>query len=86
MENIKSIYDYSLLRGKIKTVYGAEKNFAADMGFSDNTLSRKFNPKKENEGGFTQKEIDKACFLLSIPPTEIHSYFFTKKVENIPTN
>lgn len=72
------IYDYSLLRGKIKTVFGSEKKFAEAIGIDANTLSYKLNPKPDRVYLFTQGEIDKACFLLGIKPTEIYAYFFTK--------
>ncbi len=80
MEQKKYKYDYSLLRGRIKAVYGVEYKFAEALGVTATTLGRKF-----NEAGFTQTEIDKACYLLSIEPKDIHDYFFTKKVEKFST-
>lgn len=80
-ENEKSVFDYSLLRGRIRSICVNEAVFAKKMGFSQNTLTRKF--KKD---GFDQLEIDLACTILSINPMEINIYFFTKKVGKSSTN
>lgn len=75
-----NIFDYSLLRGRIKTVCQTEEKFAEKMGISQNTLTRKF-----KQDGFNQLEIDMACAILLINPSEISTYFFTKKVGKLST-
>lgn len=80
MKQKKSVFDYDLLRGRIRTICGTEIEFANKMGFSQNTLTRKF-----DKDGFGQLEIDRACAILFIHPDEIKTYFFTKKVEKNST-
>lgn len=79
-EKGESVYDYSLLRGRIRSICGTEAVFAEKMGFSQNTLTRKF-----QKDGFDQLEIDLACSILLINPIEIAVYFFTKKVGKLST-
>lgn len=79
-KNDESIYDYSIIRGKIREVFGNEQNFANAMGIAQNTLINKF-----NKDGFKQSEMDKACFLLGTGPGSIRLYFFTHKVGKSPT-
>lgn len=73
------MFDYSKLTKRITEVFSCDVNFAIKMGFSERTLSLKLN----NKGEFKQTEIFKACDLLGIPLTEVDSYFFTLKVQNI---
>lgn len=73
------MFDYSKLTKRITEVFSCDVNFAIKMGFSERTLSLKLN----NKGDFKQTEILKACDLLDIPLTEVDSYFFTLKVQNI---
>lgn len=70
-------FNYSKLRGRITEVYGTIEKFANAMGLSSTTLSGKLN----NKVGFTQREINKACSLLSIPLEFIPVYFFSEKVK-----
>ena len=74
---MKTEFNYSKLRGKIKEIFGSEGNFAKAMGFSRATLSAKLN----NTVDFSQSEIDKACSLLLIDSNSIDKYFFTQKVK-----
>lgn len=78
MEEVKDIieFDYSELRGRIRAVFGSEDKFADAMELSKVSLSAKLN----NQVGFKQKEILKACDLLDILYEFIPVYFFTKKV------
>lgn len=69
-------YDYSKLLGKIKEVFNTNAAFATAMGVSERTMSLKIN----NERGWKQTEIDKACELLDISRVDIGAYFFTLKV------
>ncbi|MBQ6946772.1 MAG: DUF739 family protein [Clostridia bacterium] len=72
-----STYDYSLLKEKIKKVYGTQKRFTAAVGCSERTMSLKLNSKIP----FTQPEISKIATLLEIAQNEICDYFFSSKVQ-----
>lgn len=74
----KITYDFSKLRGKVKEKLGSQALFAMKIGWSERTASLKLNGKKE----WKQREIVKACKVLSIPEREISTYFFTVKVQN----
>ena len=70
-------YDYRKLRGKIIEKYGALKNFALAMGWSERTLSLKINCKVF----WKQPEITKASKLLEISSEEVVDYFFNQNVQ-----
>ncbi len=78
----KSPFDYRKLRGRIKEKCGTQSAFAGIIGLSDVSVSNKLN----NNVEWGQEEIENAVSALDIPPTEIHSYFFTRKVEKNLTN
>lgn len=63
---------FGKLREKIKAVFGTQKSFADAMGMNVTTLNAKLNSKAT----WTVEEVDKACSLLDISPTEIVEYFF----------
>lgn len=71
-------FNYSALIGKIVEKYGNRYAFAYAIGLSERSLSLKLN----NKVSWKDKEIAKACELLSIPKEEIQVYFFTYKVQN----
>ena len=54
------MFDYKKLRGKIREVFGTEKQFAKALGISSTSLS----------------QISRCCELLGIPVKEIGQYFF----------
>ena len=66
------MFDYKKLRGKIREVFGTEKQFAKALGISSTSLSLKFN----GEASFKQSQISRCCELLGIPVKEIGQYFF----------
>lgn len=70
-------FDYGKLRGRIKEKCGTQSAFAEIIGLSDVSVSNKLN----NNVDWGQEEIESAVYALDIPPTEIHLYFFTRKVE-----
>lgn len=70
-------FDYRKLRGRIKEKCGTQSTFARTIGLSDVSVSNKLN----NNIDWGQEEIDNAVCALDIPITEIHTYFFTHKVE-----
>ena len=71
-------YDYSRLAGAITTKFGTQLNFAKAMGLSERSVSLKMN----NQIGWKQGEMLKACSLLGIPLASIQEYFFTLEVQN----
>lgn len=71
---MRSIYDYSKLRGLIREKFGTIANFADCVGISTTTLSKKLN----NITTFTQPEIEKSIKLLDIPKNEVTNIFFKK--------
>lgn len=77
----KSPFDYSKLRGKIKEKCGTQSVFASTIGLSDVSVSNKLN----NNVEWGQEEMERAMLVLGILPAEIHSYFFTHKVEKNET-
>lgn len=70
-------YDYNKLRGRIKEKFGTQSAFAKAMGLSDVSVSNKLN----NNVEWGQEEIEKSVMILNIAYSDIHSYFFTHKVE-----
>ena len=68
----QNIRTFGRLREKIKEVYGTQKAFADAMGMNVTTLNFKLNSKTE----WTVADIDKACYFLGIPTSEIVEYFF----------
>lgn len=63
---------YAKLRGKIREVFGNNKDFAEAMGMDVSSLSAKLN----NKSPWKREEIEKACELLSIPIEDVYIYFF----------
>lgn len=76
------IFDYSLLRGRIRELYKSESKFAQKLKESSIKMSTGgFNNKINGKTSFTGTEIYVICKLLYIPLEEMHKYFFTKKYE-----
>ena len=69
--------DYSLLRGRIRTLGLTQKECAAMIGVSEGQLNRKL----AGEFAFRQDEINRLCGLLEIAPADIGAYFFSPIVE-----
>lgn len=72
-------FDYSKLRGKIIEVFGTQYNFAKEMKWSERTLSLKM----RGLVPWKQSDICKAIELLHLTESDISTYFFTPKVQNI---
>jgi len=68
-------FKYNKLRGRIREVFGSEKEFAKHLGIKHNTLSGKIN----NKYSWRQNEIYKASKILNIPKKEIPTYFFEEE-------
>ena len=71
------MYNYSKLRGKIREVFHTEAAFAHALKLSKPSLSAKLN----NVVGFSQIEMEQACHLLRINPSELGLYFLTRELE-----
>lgn len=69
---MRTTYDYSRLRGKIKEKCGTESKFAELMGMCRVSLSKRLNNMLE----FSQGEMIRACKILEIDFSLIHLYFF----------
>lgn len=69
-------YDYSELRGRIKTRIGTEGEFARLIGRTHQYVSSIFNGKAY----FDMKDISKASEVLEIPIEQIGFFFYTYKV------
>ena len=75
-------FDYSLLRGRIRTYFGSEANFVKALQkegveMSTGSFSNKINCKSP----FNQLEIIEICNLLGIPIQASSEYFFIEKYE-----
>ena len=73
---MKTIFDYSRLRGKIKEKCDTQESFTRQMGMSRTSLSKRLN----NQIDFSQDEILRACKILDIDDSGITQYFFAEKV------
>lgn len=67
-------FNYDELRGKIRSKFRTQSNFAKATGLDPSMLSRKLNGRCE----WSSSEIVRACEVLDIPLTEAHLYFFTR--------
>lgn len=76
MAELKPMYDYSKLNGKIKEVYRTQEAFAKKIGIGTVSLNKRLNNKLE----FSQTEMLDACEALGVEKEEIPTYFFTPKV------
>ncbi len=65
-------FNYLKLRGKLREKFGTQERFAAALGMSPATLSKKLN----NGTDWSGVEIQTACELLGIPIEDAHLYFF----------
>jgi histidinol-phosphatase (PHP family) len=65
--------NYSKLEGRIVERFGNRKNFAAALGISTNSMSRKLRGKQ----AFSRKDILKSAELLGIAVDELGEYFST---------
>lgn len=72
----KIVFVYNKLRGRIIEKYGSMDAFAAAIGLSAVSLSRKLT----NKAGISREEIVHWSELLGIPAEEYGAYFFAREV------
>ena len=70
------MFVYNKLRGRIVEKYGSLEAFAAAVGISNVSMSKKFN----NKMGISREEIVKWSEMLDISNDDIGAYFFTREV------
>lgn len=75
-KEVKSVFNYSKLRGRIVEKYGSINSFAKKAGISDVSMSKKLN----NKAGISREEILKWSELLDIQAEDYGAYFFAKQV------
>lgn len=64
---------YAKLRGRIREVFGTDEAFSKAMGLNKATISKKLN----NKTDWSREEIEKACNLLNVAVSDMHTFFFT---------
>lgn len=76
------IFDYSVIRGLIRTKFKTEKNFLKELKNIGISISAgAFSSKINSKSYFSQMEIWFMCNLLNIPIEDAHKYFFIQKYE-----
>ena len=78
----ESIYDYSILKGKIVEKIGSRRELADKLGINETTLSNKLN----NKTDFSREEMKKICKILDEPLYKIVELFLTETVRENEQN
>lgn len=76
------VYNYSKLKGKVREVFGNNKEYADYLRISEAYLYEKY----KSNSYFNQNQIEKTMQAFEEQPEMIMAYFFTKKVEKNLTN
>lgn len=79
--DVNPVYDYSMLRGRIREKLGTEGAYATKIGRTQNYLTAVFN----GRSFFSQKDITVGAETLDIKPEEIGAFYFTRKVHKTET-
>ena len=66
------VFNYAKLEGKIKEVFGSQREYAKQMNLSERTVCLKL----ANKIAFTQKDIMKTVSILNLTANDIPEYFF----------
>lgn len=75
-------YDYSMLRGRIRELFGNEKKFVNELKKSGISMSvGTFSSRINGQTYFKQPEIQLSCKLLRIKMRDVKNYFFTTNYE-----
>lgn len=67
---------YNKLKGRIVEKYGSQGKFAAALGMTENTVSRKMQDKVE----FSKDDMVRWAELLDIDSSEFWDYFFADRL------
>ena len=67
---------YNKLKGRIIEKYGSQGKFAAALGMTENTVSRKMQDKVE----FSKDDMVRWAELLDIDSSEFWDYFFADRL------
>lgn len=73
--------DYLDLKLRIVKYFGDQRSFAKAMGMDYTALNERLNNKRQ----WNAYEIIKACDLLEIPLSDVHIFFYKRKVEKLST-
>ncbi|CDK34273.1 helix-turn-helix domain-containing protein [Ligilactobacillus salivarius] len=76
---MEAVYDYSLLKLRMKEFRLSQQDLADEIGISRVSLNKKLH----NITGFKQNEIKKICAILNIKDKYIRFYFFTNVVKKV---
>lgn len=71
------IFDYTLLRSRIKKIVGTQEKFAKRIGLGRVSISQRLN----NQIDFSANEMLCTAQVLQFPVSEIPTYFFDQKVQ-----
>lgn len=66
------MYDFKMLKLKIKEVYDTQEDFAKALGMSRTALNLRLN----NGVDWKMDEVKNICTLLEIPFNDVPRYFF----------
>ena len=66
------MYDFKMLKLKIKEVYDTQEDFAKALGMSKTSLNLRLN----NGVDWKMDEVKNICTLLDIPFSDVPRYFF----------
>lgn len=72
-------FNYNKLSGRIVEIFGTRYRFAAEMGWSERTLSLKMSSMRP----WKQTDICQAVKLLKLADADIPAYFFATNVQSI---
>lgn len=76
---METVYDYSLLKLRMKEFRLSQQDLADKIGISRVSLNKKLH----SITGFKQNEIKKICAILNIKDKYIRFYFFTNVVKKV---
>ena len=71
------MYDFKMLKLKIKEVYDTQEDFAKALGMSKTSLNLRLN----NGVDWKMDEVKNICTLLDIPFNDVPRYFFCPQVQ-----
>lgn len=76
---MKTIFDYSKLRGRIVEKYGSIEAFSNEVSISNISVSKKLN----NKVPLSRDDMIEWSGLLDIPLEEYGVFYFAQKLNNV---